>query len=66
VQLAKSDLKDKPKIEAGYFFAHHQRLPIGSGTIESAAKQTKYRVSAVGMRWPRPGLENFLALHAAL
>ena len=70
--------EDKAKLqtEAGYFSTNHQRmqyrdfqlaaLPIGSGTIESGAKQTKQRVSAAGMRWSRRGLENLLPLRAAL
>lgn len=41
-------------------------LPIGSGTVESAAKQTKHRVAAAGMRWSRQGLERLLPLRAAL
>ena len=69
---------DKAKLEtqAGYFSSHHSRmqyrdfqmasLPIGSGTVESAAKQTKQRVAAAGMRWSRPGLERLLPLRAAL
>ena len=74
--LAKPDAKAKLDTEAGYFSSNHQRmqyrdfqlagLPIGSGTVESAAKQTKQRVSAAGMRWSRPGLENILPFRAAL
>ncbi len=66
----------KLETEAGYFSAHHQRmqyrdfqraaLPIGSGTVESGAKQTKHRISAAGMRWSRRGLENLLPWRAAL
>ena len=41
-------------------------LPIGSGTVESSAKQTKHCVSAAGMRWSRQGLENILPLRTAL
>ena len=73
--LGKPDVKDRLNTEAGYFAANHERmqyrdfqhaqLPIGSGAVESAAKQTKHRVAAAGMRWSRPGLENFLPLRAA-
>ena len=73
---ANPDGKAKLETEAGYFSSNHQRmqyrdfqlagLPIGSGTVESAAKQTKQRLSAAGMRWSRPGLENILPLRAAL
>jgi hypothetical protein len=62
--------------EAGYFAANHERMqyrdfqqaqvPIGSGTVESAAKQAKQRLTAAGMRWSRPGLENMLPLRAAV
>jgi hypothetical protein len=74
--LAKPDGKAKLETEACYFSANHQRmqyrdfqlaaLPIGSGTVESGAKQTKQRISAAGMRWSRRGLENLLPLRAAL
>lgn len=74
--LAQPDLKAKLDSEAGYFFSNHERmqyrdfelahLPIGSGMVESAAKQAKHRLSAAGMRWSRPGLENILPLRAAL
>lgn len=74
--LAKPDGKAKLETEAGYFSSNHQRmqyrdfqlagLPIGSGTVESGAKQTKHRVSAAGMRWSRSGLQNLLPLRAAV
>lgn len=74
--LAKPDGQAKLETEAGYFSANHQRmqyrdfqlaaLPIGSGTVESGAKQTKQRISAAGMRWSRRGLENLLPWRAAL
>ena len=41
-------------------------LPIGSGIVESGAKQAKQRLCAPGMRWSRAGLENMLPLRAAL
>ena len=73
---ANPDARTRLETEAGYFSSNHQRmqyrdfqlagLPIGSGTVESAAKQTKQRVSAAGMRWSRPGLENILPLRAAI
>jgi len=62
--------------EAGYFASNHERmqyrdfrsahLPIGSGTVESAAKQAKHRLCGAGMRWSRSGLENILPLRAAV
>jgi hypothetical protein len=74
--LANPETKARLETEAGYFATNHERmqyrdfqmacLPIGSGTVESGAKQLKHRVSAAGMRWSRPGLENILPLRAAL
>ena len=56
------------RLEAGYFRAHHERMPyrdfqaagapIGSGTIEAGAKQVKARFSRGGMRWSQAGLSN--------
>ncbi len=43
-----------------------QGWPIGSGVVESAAKQFKARVTGAGMRWSRAGAENMLALRAAV
>lgn len=73
--LAKPDTAKALLTEAGYFATNHERmqyrdfqlaqLPIGSGTVESGAKQLKHRVSAAGMRWSRTGLENMLPLRAA-
>jgi hypothetical protein len=67
---------DRLFTEAGYFDDNRERMqyqdfrnagiPIGSGVVESGAKQTKHRVSAAGMRWSRRGLENMLPLRAAL
>jgi hypothetical protein len=40
--------------------------PIGSGVVESGAKQFKARFSGPGMRWSRTGAENLLPIRAAL
>jgi hypothetical protein len=74
--LANPQSKAKLETEAGYFATNHERmqyrdfqralLPIGSGTVESAAKQAKHRLSAAGMHWSRTGLENMLPLRAAV
>jgi hypothetical protein len=50
---------------------HYQELReegwlIGSGVVESAAKQFKARVTGPGMRWSRAGAENMLPLRAAV
>lgn len=75
VSATKPELKGKLKAEACYFASNYERmqyrdfqrahLPIGSGAVESGAKQTKHRVAAAGMRWSRQGLENLLPLRAA-
>lgn len=62
---------------AATYFSHnrdrmqHQELreqgwPIGSGVVESAAKQFKARVTGPGMRWSRAGAEHMLTLRAAV
>jgi len=57
---------------AGYFKNNRDRMqyqdyriegwPIGSGMVESEAKQLKARVTGPGMRWSRPGADNILAI----
>jgi Uncharacterised protein family (UPF0236) len=61
---------------AGYFRTNHQRMnyiemreeewPIGSGVVESGAKQFKARFAGPGMRWSRQGAENLLPIRAAV
>jgi hypothetical protein len=60
--------------EAGYFETHKHRMYyldfrndgwlIGSGTVESAAKQYKHRFTGSGMRWSRSGLENLIPVRS--
>ena len=60
---------------AGYFKNNRDRMqyhdyriegwPIGSGMVESGAKQFKARVTAAGMRWSRAGADNILTLCGA-
>jgi len=60
--------------EAGYFETHKHRMYyldfrndgwlIGSGTVESAAKQYKHRFTGPGMRWSRKGLQNLIPLRS--
>jgi hypothetical protein len=40
--------------------------PIGSGPVESGAKQFKARVCGPGMRWSRPGAVRILVVRAAV
>lgn len=61
---------------AGYFATNSKRMnyleqreanwPIGSGVIESAAKQFKTRLCGPGMRWSRTGAEAMLSLRATV
>jgi hypothetical protein len=39
---------------------------IGSGMVESGAKQFKHRFTGPGMRWSRPGAERLLPIRAAV
>jgi hypothetical protein len=67
---------DLLKREAGYFtdnatrmnYQHfsQQHLPIGSGTVESGAKQFKDRFTQAGMRWSRAGAVNLMPFRAAV
>lgn len=61
---------------AGYFRNNQHRMnyielreegwPIGSGVVESGAKQFKARFSGPGMHWSRQGAENLLPIRAAV
>ena len=71
LELECADLPD----HARYFRVHQRRMqyqtfredgyPIGSGTVESAIKQFKSRLSGPGMRWSRPAARQMLLLRAA-
>lgn len=62
--------------EAGYFHNNRKRMnyldlrsegyPIGSGMVESAAKQYKARFCGPGMRWSRKGAERLLPVRTAI
>ena len=41
-------------------------FPIGSGMVESAAKQFKARFTGPGMRWSRNGLQRLIPIRAAV
>jgi len=59
-----------------YFHNNHKRMqymefredgfPIGSGMVESAAKQFKARFTGPGMRWSRLGLQRLIPIRAAV
>lgn len=80
-ELEKTALKggvdsDRLLSAAGYFRSNHKRMnyielreeewPIGSGMVESGAKQFKARFSGPGMRWSRTGAENLLPIRTAV
>ena len=62
--------------EADYFRKHQRRMqylefredgyPIGSGMVESEAKQFKARFCGPGMRWSREGAERLIPIRAAI
>lgn len=62
--------------EAGYFYDNQRRMnylemreeewPIGSGMVESGAKQFKARFCGPGMRWSRQGAEHLIPIRAAI
>ena len=62
--------------EAGYFDKHKRRMqylefredgyPIGSGMVESEAKQFKARFCGPGMRWSRQGAQRLIPIRAAI
>lgn len=80
-ELTKTAHKDSDNAEgllaeATYFRSNHKRMnyielregewPIGSGMVESGAKQFKARFAGPGMRWSRQGAENLLPIRAAV
>jgi hypothetical protein len=72
LRLEKAGLAD----HARYFHTHKRRMqyqtcveegyPVGSGTVESAIKQYKHRLTGPGMRWSRPGAEQMLVIRGAV
>ena len=49
-----------------YLELREEGWPIGSGMVESGAKQFKDRFTGPGMRWGRPGAERLLPIRAAV
>jgi len=72
----KSQRAKELRAEAGYFENNKRRMqylelreegyPIGSGMVESGAKQFKARFCGPGMRWSREGIERLLPIRAAI
>jgi hypothetical protein len=64
------------RTEANFFENNKRRMQylefrkegylIGSGPVESGAKQFKARFSGPGMRWSRPGIERLIPIRAAI
>lgn len=54
------------KLRMNYIEMREQEWPIGSGMVESGAKQFKARFCGAGMRWSRQGAENLLPIRAAV
>lgn len=75
-QLAEKETSEELRQEAGYFENHKRRMNyldmrtegwlIGSGTVESGAKQYKARFNGSGMRWKRPCLERLIPIRSAI
>lgn len=72
-----TSLPDSVRQAIGYLWNNRRRmdyaayrqagLPIGSGTVESAAKTlVQQRMKQAGMRWSRTGAQSMLALRARL
>jgi hypothetical protein len=68
--------RDELLREAGYFEHNQHRMDylemriqgwvIGSGMVESGAKQFKARLAGPGMHWSRPGAERLLHIRSAI
>lgn len=75
-KAAQSQRSEALATEAAFFRNHHLRMNylemregawlIGSGMVESGAKQFKSRFSGPGMRWTRKGAEHLLPIRAAI
>ena len=73
---AKPDQSETIRQQCTYFQNNIKRMnylemrmegyPIGSGMVESAAKQYKGRFCGPGMRWSRPGAERLLPIRSAI
>jgi hypothetical protein len=54
------------QLRMNYLEMREEAWPIGSGMVESGAKQFKSRFCGPGMRWSRQGAENLLPIRAAI
>lgn len=53
-------------IRMQYMAFREDGFPIGSGMVESAAKQFKARFTGPGMRWSRKGLQRLIPIRSAV
>lgn len=70
------DVAAELQTQAGYFLNHQHRMNyqelreggwlVGSGMVESGAKQFKARFSGPGMHWSRSGATNLLPVRASI
>ena len=49
-----------------YLEFREEGYPIGSGMVESGAKQFKARFTGPGMRWSRQGIERLIPVRSAI
>lgn len=73
---ANPQLADDLTTAAAYFRDNHHRMqylemrelewPLGSGVVESGAKQYKQRLCGPGMRWSRSGAQHILNIRSAI
>ena len=54
------------QLRMNYLEMRELEWPIGSGMVESGAKQYKARFSGTGMRWSRSGAQNLLPIRSAI
>ena len=78
IREAAQEKRDKEALlrEAGYFEHNQYRMDylemriqgwvIGSGMVESGAKQFKARLAGAGMRWNRKSAEKLLPIRSAI
>lgn len=54
------------QLRMNYLEMRELEWPIGSGMVESGAKQYKARFASTGMRWSRSGAQNLLPIRSAI
>lgn len=64
--LAQATYFENQKRRMHYLELREEGYPIGSGMIESGAKQFKARFTGPGMRWSEDGFSRLLPVRAAV